>query len=480
MELLSLIAAFILASVLALLIKKRVVIEASAVVASVLSLIGSLAVALKVSATGVYAILPFFSVDAFGAIVMLITSFLGLATVAYSVPYLRQETAKQIIGFNRVRQYFILLNLFLAAMFLAISANNPIIAWICIEATTLSTAFLISFYNKPSVMAAAWKYLIINSTGLLLGFFGTLLYFISINSLTGDVFVSWQTLATNVLHLDPLVVKVAFIFVIVGYGTKVGFVPMHTWKPDTYSNAPVPLGALLSGALLPVAFLILLKFKVITDGAVGPAFSQNLLNIFGILSIAVSALILFVSKSYKRVLAYSSIENAGIMALGFGFGGLGVYAAALHMIYHSFVKAVMFFSSGNLLLKYQTAKISKVKGAIHVLPFTSMLFLAGFFAVTGIPPFGIFLTKMFIFSVGITTHPVLSIIAIFFMAILFIGFFRHVTSMVFGEKPADMKAGEGNIWLLIPSIVSLLILFCLSFYLPDFLHVLLNDVASHY
>jgi len=411
---------------------------------------------------------------------MLIIGLICLATTIYSVEYLRQETSKNSIGFTRVKQYFILLNLFLMSMFLAASANNPIFAWIFIEATTLSTAFLISFYNKPSSLEAAWKYLIINSIGLLLGFLGTLLYFTTTTNLGGNDFVSWQFLQDNAHNFDPMVAKIAFIFVLIGYGTKVGLVPMHTWKPDAYSKAPAPIGALLSGALLPVAFAVILKLKVITDIAVGPLFSHNLLIFFGVLSIAVAALIMFNAKNYKRLLAYSSIENAGVMAFGFGLGGLGVFAATLHMIYHSFVKVVLFLSSGNLLLRYNSDKIKNVKGALSVVPVTSVLFISGFLIVTGTPPFGIFLTKMQILSVGINTHPVASIIALFFMAIVFIGFLKHVTSMFFEEKQVDIEISDKHIWLIIPPLIFLVLVFGLSFYIPPFLYTLISDVAVKY
>jgi len=409
---------------------------------------------------------------------ILLVSFIGFFTVVYSIQYLRKETAKNIIGFTRTKQYLILLSLFLTAMFLAISASNPIFVWISIEATTLSTAFLISFYNKPSSTEAAWKYLIINSVGLLLGFFGTLLYFTAIHQVGGAV--SWHLLLENASNLDPLLAKIAFVFVLIGYGTKVGFVPMHTWKPDAYSKAPAPIGALLSGALLPIAFVIILKFKTITDVVVGPLFSQHLLIAFGLLSISVAALIMFNSKNYKRLLAYSSIENAGIMALGFGFGGLAIFAAILHMIYHSCVKAILFFTSGNLLLKYSSDKIDNVVGALKILPTTSIFFILGFLIVTGTPPFGIFFTKMSILSVGIKFYPIISFVALFFMVIVFIGFFKHVSSMFFGEKPEEIKTGEESIWLFISPLALIITVFILSFYIPPFLNTLINNTVLLY
>lgn len=480
MELQLIIATFITVALISLPMRHRSVIEFISVVASLIAFFESIIVALKVSSSGIYSSSIFFSVDSLGAIVMLIVSFIGLASTVYSVQYLRQETAKNIIGFTRVKQYFVLLNLFLATMFLAITASSPIFAWISIEATTLSTAFLISFYNKPSAMEAAWKYLIINSVGLLFGFLGTLLYFNAVSSFDGNGFVSWQLLSANTAYFDPLIAKIAFIFVLIGYGTKAGLAPMHTWLPDAHSKAPAPISALLSGALLNVAFLVILRFKVITDARIGHDFSQNLLIIFGLLSILVAALIIFTQKNYKRLIAYSSIENMGIMALGFGFGGLGIFAAILHMIYNAFTKSALFLSAGTIFLKYSSTKIAQVRGTLTTLPITSIIFLAGFFAITGIPPFGIFLTKVFILSAGIKMHLVVSVLALLLMTILFIGFFKHVVLMIFGEKPTAVKAGEESIWLVIPPLALIAIVLYLSFSLPPFLHTLINDAVLHY
>lgn len=480
MELIFILAAFLIAALVSFFSKQRGIIEYLSVIAAVIAFVISIIVALHVSSSGVYAPYSFFSVDALGAIIMLIIGFVGVGTVIYSIEYLRKETAKNIIGITRVKQYFILLNLFLAAMFLATTASSPIFTWIAIEATTLSTAFLISFYNKPLCMEAAWKYLIINSVGLLLGFFGTLLYFTSIETIAGSALISWQQLLANASHLDPMIAKIAFIFVLIGYGTKVGLAPMHTWLPDAHSKAPSPISALLSGVLLNVAFIAVLRFKAITDSVIGHLFSQNIFIIFGLLSIIVAVCIIFNQKSYKRLLAYSSIENMGLITVGFGFGGVAAYAAILHMIYHSLVKSALFLSSGNLLLKYRSAEISNIKGALNVVPVTSGLFIAGFLAITGIPPFGIFLTKISILSVGIQTHPVISIVAFIFMTILFIGFLKHVAAMVFGAKPTNIEAGEESIWLIIPPLTLVIVLFCLSFYIPPFLVTLLNDITSHY
>jgi hydrogenase-4 component F len=480
MELLYILITLSVTALLLIPLKHRGAIEFLSLGASFVAFVESITIACKVAKTGLYSPYVFFSINSLEAIVILIIGFIGLGTTIYSIQYLREETKKNIIGFTRAKQYFVLMNLFLVAMYFAIVANNPIFAWIFIEATTLSTAFLISFYNKPSAIEGAWKYLILNSIGLLLGFFGTLLYFTSVGHSEGGDFVSWQILMANAVHLDPLIAKIAFIFVLIGYGTKVGLVPMHTWKPDAYSKAPAPIGGLLSGALLPVALVMILKFKVITDIAVGVDFSQHLLIIFGVVSIVVAALIMYNAKDYKRVLAYSSIENAGIMAFGFGLGGLGVFAATLHMIYHSLVKATLFFSSGNLLLKYNSTKIAKVTDALSALPYTSLLFIFGFLVVTGTPPFGIFTTKMQVLSVGIQSHPVATGIALLFMTVVFVGFLKHVTTMFLKGKTNASKKDEGNMWLIVPPALFLICIICLSFYMPPFLQILINGVASQY
>ncbi len=470
--------AVVIAAIISGLTKRRALIEAFSIGAVSIVLVGALSVAVRVAADGTYAPYLFFSVDALGTIVLLIIALVGLAATIHSVAYLRAETAKEIIGLTRVREYFILLNLFIGAMLLAASSSNPVFTWISIEATTLSTAFLISFYNKPSAMEAAWKYLIINSIGLLLGFFGTLLYFTAMRGVATNGFTTWGDLFLNVGHLDPMIAKIAFVFVLIGYGTKAGLAPMHTWLPDAHSKASAPISALLSGVLLNVAFVAILRFKVLTDAAVGPSFSQGLLIALGLLSIIVASVIIFTQQKYKRLLAYSSIENMGVVALGFGFSGpVGSFAALLHMLYHSLLKPALFFLAGNIFLKYSSTKITEVRGALTALPVTGVAFFVGFFALVGTPPFGVFLTKVLILSAGIQSHPYLTLVAVIFMAWLFVGFLRKAMAMLFGEKPTDMPVGEMSPWLVVPPVALLTLTLALSFHLPRFLQALLTTAA---
>jgi len=471
----------LIASIVSLLIKKKTqILNFIAIAASAVELIATAKIILSVAEQGSYSLNGLFSVDYLGAILIMVVSFVGFLASWYSVGYLKTEVAKEIIGFRRVRQYFVLLHLFLLAMFFAIITTNPILMWVAIEATTLSTAFLISFYNKPSAMEAAWKYLIINSVGLLLAFFGTLLFLSPELNFGHHGLIDWHSILLNAKNFDPFVIKIAFIFILIGYGTKVGFVPMHTWRPDAYSKAPIPVVALLSGSLLNVAFLAILRFKSITDLSVGKEFSQNLLISFGIVSIMVAAFSIFSQKNYKRLLAYSSIEHAGIMALGFGFGGAGVFAAILHMIYHSLAKSLLFLSAGNIFLKYSSTKIYNVRGLISALPVTSVIFVIGFLAITGVPPFGIFLTEFSILSAGVSAHPAITIIALSGLVLVFVGFLKQIASMVFGIKDENISKGEAGIWTTAPIIIIAVILIAASFYIPSFVKILINGAVSIY
>lgn len=468
-------------SIISLLIRKKAgLLNFFAVAASALELSAAITIILAVIKNGSYSWGNNFSADSLGAILMLTLATTSFPIAVYSVGYLKAEMAKGIIGFSRIKQYFVLFHLFILAMFFAILTTSSILMWIGIEATTLSTAFLISFYNKPSAMEAAWKYLIINSLGLLFAFFGTLLFLYPSLNAGHHELITWQALLATGSQFDPFIVKMAFIFVLIGYGTKVGFVPMHTWRPDAYSKTPVPVVALFSGSLLNVAFLAILRFKLVSDVAVGKDFSQNLLIFFGLASIIVAAFSIFAQKNYKRLLAYSSIEHAGIMALGFGFGGIGAFAALLHMVYHALAKSMLFLSAGNIFLKFSSTKIKNIRAVMKVLPVTGVLFIFGFLAITGVPPFGIFITEFSILSAGIAGHLVATVVALLGIALVFIGFLKHIIAMMFGENDQNIPAGENNPWLIAPIIFLAVILLVAGFFVPSALKELITSATLAY
>lgn len=448
-----------------------------AVLASVLEISTVLVTVVSLLSNKTCQYLDYFSIDSLGAVLTMILALVGSMASLYSIGYIKSEVDRKIIRLNKAHQYFILLHLFIFAMFFAIITTSPILMWIAIEATTLSTAFLVSFYNKPSAIEAAWKYLIINSIGVLLGFFGTLLFLYPAVHSGLREFINWQLLLSNASKFDPFIAKIAFVFVLIGYGTKVGLVPMHPWLPDAHSKAPAPISSLLSGVLLNVAFFAVLRFKAVADISIGPSFSQMLLIFFGTLSIVVAAFIIFIQRNYKRLLAYSSVEHMGIIALGFGFGGIGSFAALLHMIYHSLAKSALFLLSGNVFIRYGSTKIAEVKGMIKSLPISSVLFFMGFLAITGVPPFGIFLTEFMILSAGISVHPAITVIALFSLVLVFAAIVKHIVTMIFGEPIKDVPKGEMSFWTLFPPIILIAVLIILSFFIPSSLQTLLQSVT---
>lgn len=463
-------------------LKQQKVREVIAWFAGFVELLLSLVIANNVIRDGSVTNLPNFAVGSLEAIVLCIVAAVGFMASWYSIGYLRKEQQKGIIIIHRPKQFYILLHLFLAAMFLAIITTHPIIMWIAIETTTLSTAFLISFYNKPSAMEAAWKYLVINSVGLLLGFFGTILFFTASTGNGAEGLLDWNTTRTSAAFLNPAVARIAFIFVLIGYGTKVGFVPMHTWLPDAHSKAPVPISSLLSGVLLNVAFLAIVRFKSITDASIGSAFTQQLLMMFGLLSIIIPAFIVLTQNNYKRLLAYSSIEHMGIVALGFGFGGIGIVGALLHMILHALGKASLFLLSGNIFLHYSSTKIENVKNIMRVLPTTAVLFFACVIALVGIPPSGLFLTEFYILSAGLASNMWAVIIALIGLVLASMGFLKVATYMIFARDDGkeNQPSTRENLWLIIPAVLMMCAFVVLSLTLPDKLKILIEGAAALY
>lgn len=473
----------LIAILVTLLIKKSIgLLKMTAVLASAAELLVILFISTSTLNTGKYDASQYFSVDAFGNILILVLGIISLLVTWYAGSYLTIEIKNKEITVNKANQFFVMLHLFIFSMYFAISTTSPILTWIFIEATTLSTVFLISFYNTASTIEAAWKYLIINSIGLLIGFFGTLLFLSQIIATKYQGLITWQYLLNNSSLYNPFIVKIAFIFVLLGYGTKVGFVPMHTWLPDAHSKAPAPISSLLSGVLLNVAFLAILRFKAITDASVGAAFTKELLIFFGLLSLITASILIFGQRNYKRLLAYSSIEHMGIIALGFGFGGAGSFGALLHMIYHALTKSSLFLSSGNIFLKYGTTKIANIKNALFILPATTVLFIMGFLAITGIPPFGTFVTEFTILGAGMKNYPIVVIAALVSLALVFAGFFKHVSSMTMGEKSIELKlqSGENSKQTVYPIIILIGILCVLSIFLPTELKKLLTDAVKIY
>lgn len=454
------------------------VIEWLAVASAVVEFVAGMAAAVSVARHGSYSASSFFTLHAFGALVLATTVLVGLVATLHSVGYLRAELEKGMISVRRLHQCHVLTRLFLLCMFVAAAATNPIIMWIAIEATTLSTVFLISFFTRASDVEAAWKYLIINSVGLLLGLLGTILFLAQASHSAHTGLATWDGVLAAARHMDPAIVKLAFGLVLIGYGTKMGLAPMHTWKPDAYNKAPMPIVALLSGALLNVAFLAILHFKQVTDAAVGGHFSSVLFIFFGLLSIAVPAFIMYSQGNFKRLFAYSSIEHAGIMTLGFGFGGIGVFGAVLHMVYHACSKSLMFLLSGNIAVCYSSSKISDVTGVLAVMPYTGALYGVGLLSLVGLPPFGMFFSEFYVALAGFSHYPVLAIVFIALLLLVFAGLLYKVAGMLFGKPPEGLQRKPVSLWMVVPAGALLAVVVLLSLYIPHDLATLLRESVT--
>lgn len=422
--------------------------------------------------------------DQLSAFMLMLVAFVAFMASVYSVGYMGTEFEERRIGLGRLRFYYTLLNVFIFTMVMVVVSNNLGIMWIAIEGTTLASAFLVGFYNTEGSVEAAWKYVIVCSVGITLALLGTVLAYASfvvhVPGETGSA-LDWTTLmaAAKGLKLDPTILKISFILVLVGYGTKVGLAPMHTWLPDAHSQAPTPVSALLSGVLLNCAMYGVLRFHLITSAQLGPGFSGTLLLLFGALSLAVAAAFIILAKDYKRMLAYSSIEHMGIVAIGFGIGGMfGVIGALLQMLNHAITKCLLFFGSGQVLLKYGTKDMEEVSGMSKVMPATAALFFVGALAITGCPPFGIFLSEFTILYGGLTTGNLLvSGIYLFFLAVIFAAFLHHVGGMVFGEPSRPLPKGEVSricVWTMI--VLAALVLL-LGVFIPSFLNDALGQIA---
>jgi hydrogenase-4 component F len=432
----------------------------------------------------------FLYVDDLSALVALLTAFVYLASAPYAVGYLRRDEdlgflapdGNQLGVLRKLRMFYSLMPLFAFCMYLVVVANNLGVMWIAIESTTLASIFLVTFYGRPTSLEAAWKYAMIGGVGLSMALFGTVLTYYSAHQVLGSDSVSalnWSVLALQASHFDKAVMRLAFILILLGFGTKAGLAPMHTWKPDAYCEAPVPVAALMSTAVLNCAVYGLARFYVLTVRCLGPDFASNLLILFGMLSVGVAVPFIMFQRSSRRMLAYSSIEHGGIMALGLGFGGvLGVLGMLLHMTYHSATKPLLFLSVGNI--QQHTGNDSRRKGAgglVHVLPVSAPMFLLGALAVTGTPPFSMFQSEFMVLRAGFAgKHMGLSIVFVACVVAIFCGFFHHVTQLVLGP-PSGAPREKSSMWKGYPVIGLALVVIALGFWLPAPLYQLIDGAA---
>ena len=421
-------------------------------------------------------------IDALSAFIILIIGLVGLAVAFYTVGYLRQEVAHGEVAEDRLRWYYFWFFIFIFTMLLVVAARNLGVMWAAIEATTLASALLVGYYNKEHSLEAAWKYIIICTVGIVFALFGIMImYFAAVPVLgEGNRALDWTNLYQAANSLDPKLLKLAFIFILVGYGTKAGLAPMHTWLQDAHSQAPSPVSAMLSGVLLNCAVYGIIRAHMIVSRGVGMPYSANLLLIFGLISLGVALPFIILQHDFKRLLAYSSVEHIGIITAAVGFGGrLALYGAMLHMFNHAVTKSLMFFVAGNVTQKYRTKKIARIKGVLKTMPVTGVVLLIGTLAITGLPPFSIFLSEFTVLSAGFAQGRYLTAgLLLLLITLIFVGIIYYVCKMAFGEPPEKLARGEIGVMSGIAVLLPVILLVVLGLYIPPFFNRMLIQAAA--
>lgn len=387
-------------------------------------------------------------VDAFNVYLIALTSLVGLTTSIFSRPYMTHELDIHKVTPLRLRLYHASFQGFLFTMLLALSTNNLGVLWVALEGATLATVLLVSLYRTPESIEAAWKYFILCGVGIAQALFGTVLLYFAAARVVPDPnqALQWTVLYQHANHLEPIVIAIAFIFLLVGYGTKIGLVPLHNWLPDAHSEGPTPMSAVLSGLLLNVALYAVVRVKMIVDGALilsdqhDPQLAGKLMMGFGLLSFLVAGLFLHRQRDIKRLFSYSSIEHMGLMTFAFGLGGpLATFGALLHMTVHSLTKSAIFVTVGHASQIAGTQRIEHIRGLIQTQPAVGWGLLVGSIAIAGFPPFGVFTSEFLLLTATMKSWPWLTIPLLVGLAIAFAGLFRHLHPMVFGPVPEGQR-----------------------------------------
>ena len=391
----------------------------------------------------------FLRADALSVLLALCVALVGTLS-AWLGPGLHSDDG---YGAPQARKFRIYGNLFTATMLFAVTSNNVGFMWIAIEATTITSAMLIPLHVTKASVEASWKYILIGSVGIALAFAGTVLGYFDFVSLVGrqEDALNWTVLMASAPRLHPQIIQLAFVFILIGYGTKAGLAPMHTWLPDAHSEAPAASSAMMSGVLLAVALYAVIRWEAVVNAAVGTTFTDDLYVAMGLLSLTIGSFSLVIQRNYKRMLAYSSIEHIGLICVGLALGPLGMFAAMLHVLNHALAKSTTFLLAGRVLHRYQTTEISRVSGLLKTMPWTGAFFAAGVLAVIGLPPFGLFMSEFALFRAGFAAgRPWLMGLVLALLTVAFVSMIGHLNRMLYGQPTDGVAQGERRPWPLVP------------------------------
>jgi len=455
--------------ILALVGHRRYAAEANSLF-SFLTLAAAIRLAVLVVDRGSFvAVDELFFVDPFNVFLVALTAFVSFTTTLFSRPYMRNEAAKGKLSPNMMRLYHSMFQVFGFTMLLALLTNNIGILWVAMEAATLATVLLVSLYRTPASLEAAWKYFILCGVGIAQALFGTILVYFAAERVlgSGGNALLWTHLYGVKDQLEPTVLGLAFVFLLVGYGTKVGLAPLHNWLPDAHAEGPTPISAVLSGLLLNVALYAVVRSKALVDGALGTPLAGNLMMGFGLLSVVVAAFFLSRQKDVKRLFAYSSIEHMGLTTFAFGMGGpVATFAAMLHMTVHSLTKSAIFFVVGHAVQKTGTQQIDEIRGLNITNPTIGWGLMLGSLAILGMPPFGVFASEFMILTTAMREHSWATPFLLIALGVAFAAVFSKVQGMVFGDTTAQRLPHPPA---LVPVFVHLALVLMLGLYIPPYL-----------
>ena len=411
-----------------------------------------------------------FFIDPFNVFLVTLTAFVGMTTSLFSRPYMRVEMAHGRITPGRLRLYHSMYQLFMLTMLVALTTNNMGLLWVAMEAATLSTVLLVTLYRTAASLEAGWKYFILCGVGISQALFGTiLLYFAAEKALgaEGVTALLWTHLDAVKGQLEPVVLALAFVFLLVGYGTKVGLAPLHNWLPDAHAEGPTPISAVLSGLLLNVAIYAVVRCKVLVEGSLRTALPAHMLMGFGLLSVVLAAFFLWRQRDIKRLFAYSSIEHMGIITFAFGMGGpVANFAALLHMTVHSLTKSAIFFAVGHAAQKAGSQLMERISGLITLSPRVGWGLLLGTLAILGMPPFGVFASEFLILTTAMKQEPWATPVLLIALGVAFAAIFGRVQPMVFGESTGRRLPQSPAI---LPVFAHLVLVLILGLYVPPYL-----------
>jgi hydrogenase-4 component F len=406
-------------------------------------------------------------IDDFNIYLVTLTTFIGFTTSIFSATYISHELDIGRLTPLYLRFYHALYQAMMGAMNVALVANNIGLLWVGVEVATLATVMMVGIYRTPAAVEAAWKYFILGSVGIALAFFGTILVYLVAQDVMGEGLpaMAWDLMLQRAEAFDPKLLSLAFVFLLVGYGTKVGLAPFHAWLPDAHSEGPTPISAVLSGLLLNVALYALLRFKMLLAANRGTLNVGLIMVVLGLLSLVFAAFMLYWRRDIKRLFAYSSIEHMGIITFAFGMGGpLANFAGLLHMTMHSLTKSAIFFAVGHIAQAKGTQRIADIRGLSVSHPVLAVGLTLGVIAIAGLPPFGVFLSEFMMVSSSFSRQPLVAVVLVFGLLVAFGALILRLQDLIFGQPSGPVEAVKASY---IPLFFHLAVVLVAGIWLPE-------------